>query len=212
MADTLAPIDFYFDFSSPYGYFASTQIEALAHDLKRSVHWHPVLLGPMFKAMGSAPLVQIPLKGEYSRHDMHRTARLHQIPFQLPSPFPVATVAAARIMLHLQQSDPQLAVRYAHRVFQAYYTQGMNISDANCALQLASDLGEDPTPIADAIATDAIKTLLRQSNEAALARGVFGSPFIIFDDEPFWGFDHFDIIRRWAATNTATSASAGGAA
>jgi len=37
-----APIDFYFDFSSPYGYFASTRIDALGAKYGREVVWRPV--------------------------------------------------------------------------------------------------------------------------------------------------------------------------
>src|SRR3546814_15725596 len=89
-------VDFYFEFSSPYGYFASTQIEALAAEFQRQVRWHPILLGPMFQATGSAPLVDVPVKGQYSLHDMKRTAKLFNIPFKQPDPFPNGTVSAAR--------------------------------------------------------------------------------------------------------------------
>jgi 2-hydroxychromene-2-carboxylate isomerase len=34
-----APVEFYFDFASPYGYLASTQIDALAARHGRSVAW-----------------------------------------------------------------------------------------------------------------------------------------------------------------------------
>ena len=44
-----APIDFYFDFSSPYGYFAAEKIDALAERFGRTVLWHPFLLGVTFK-------------------------------------------------------------------------------------------------------------------------------------------------------------------
>lgn len=200
---TPAAIDFYFDFSSPYGYFASTRIEALARELGRAVRWHPILLGPMFKATGTAPLVQIPLKGDYSRHDMLRTARLHGIPFQMPDPFPIATVAPARIMLHVGTSNPDLAASYAHRVFHAYYVDNVNVSQADEALRLAEGLGLDAADLADAIASEPVKALLRQSNDDAMARGVFGSPFIMIDGEPFWGFDRLDTIRLWARQQAA---------
>ena len=38
---------------------------------------------------------------------------------------------------------------------------------------------------------------MRAEVEAALAKGVFGSPYIIVDGEPFWGFDRFEQIDRW---------------
>ena len=62
-------IDFYFDFSSPYGYLASTRIDALAERYEREVAWHPILLGVVFKTTGGMPLPSIPLKGQYALHD-----------------------------------------------------------------------------------------------------------------------------------------------
>ena len=71
------PIDFYFDFSSPYGYLAAQKIEALAAKHGRAVDWHPVLLGVVFRQTGTAPLTDVPLKGDYSRRDFERSARFH---------------------------------------------------------------------------------------------------------------------------------------
>ena len=74
-----APIDFYFDFSSPYGYLAAQKIDALAAKHGRTVDWHPLLLGVVFKETGMAPLTMVPLKGEYSKRDFARSARFHGI-------------------------------------------------------------------------------------------------------------------------------------
>ena len=62
-------IDFYFDFSSPYGYLAAQKIDALAAKYGRTVNWRPMLLGVVFRQTGMAPLTQIPIKGDYSRRD-----------------------------------------------------------------------------------------------------------------------------------------------
>jgi 2-hydroxychromene-2-carboxylate isomerase len=42
-----------------------------------------------------------------------------------------------------------------------------------------------------------VKDKLRTEVDAAIARGVFGSPIVFVDDEPFWGVDRFDHIDRW---------------
>src|SRR6185312_861252 len=63
------PLEFYFDFSSPYGYLASTRIDALASKHGRAVTWRPYLLGVAFKATGQAPLVEQPLRGPYHVRD-----------------------------------------------------------------------------------------------------------------------------------------------
>jgi 2-hydroxychromene-2-carboxylate isomerase len=95
-----APIEFYFDLSSPYGFLAAQKIEALAAKHGRGVDWRPVLLGAMFRQTGMAPLTEIPLKGEYSKRDFARSARFHGIAgFRQPSRFPIPTQAPARIIL-----------------------------------------------------------------------------------------------------------------
>ncbi|MBM3483051.1 MAG: 2-hydroxychromene-2-carboxylate isomerase, partial [Alphaproteobacteria bacterium] len=74
MADS--PIDFYFDFSSPFGYLASERIDDIAGRHGRTTVWRPFLLGAVFKIVGTAPLLDYPMKGDYSRRDMVRSARL----------------------------------------------------------------------------------------------------------------------------------------
>ena len=70
-----APIDFYFDFSTPYGYLAAERIDALAAKHGRSVTWRPMQLGDAFKLTGGQPLPSIPMKGEYATRDFLRSAR-----------------------------------------------------------------------------------------------------------------------------------------
>lgn len=192
-----ANFDFYFDFSSPYGYLASTQIEALAAEFDRRVDWHPILLGPLFKAMGSAPLTEIPLKGKYALHDFERSARLAGIPYSQPKEFPIGTVAAARAVLYLQRNAPEKAVEFAKRLYRAYFAEGRSISESDTVLALAAEEGIDAAELANGIAQEETKNLLKKAVTDAMERGVFGSPFVFVDGEPFWGFDRFDHIRKW---------------
>jgi len=185
------PIDFYFDFSSPYAYFGSLEIEALARRHDRQVQWHPVLLGAVFKTLGTSPLTAIPKKGDYSLHDMQRTARFHNMLYTPPSKFPISTQAAARTMLWFQQQDPQHAVPFAQAIFSAYFTEDIDIGEPDTVVRIAGDLGIDRAALTAALADQAVKDRLRQATEQALERGVFGAPFVIADGESFWGFDWF---------------------
>ena len=185
-----APIDFYFDFSSPYGYLASTKIDALAARHGRKVTWRPMLLGAAFKATGGAPLPSIPLKGEYSKRDFLRSARFYGIPYNPPDPFPVSTVAACRAFYSL--ADGAERRKLASAFFNAYFVDNLNIGEPAHVLKVARALGLQPD-----IESQAVKDRTRAEVEAALAKGVFGSPYIIVDGEPFWGVDRFEQIERW---------------
>ena len=58
-----SPIRFYFDLSSPYGYFAALKIDDLAAEFGREVAWYPIMLGAAMKVTGSQPLALVPMKG-----------------------------------------------------------------------------------------------------------------------------------------------------
>ncbi|MBI4742326.1 MAG: 2-hydroxychromene-2-carboxylate isomerase [Betaproteobacteria bacterium] len=191
------PLDFYFDFSSPYGYLASEKIDALAGKYGRKVRWHPVLLGVIFKATGATPLTQAPLKGEYSLHDFSRSARFMGIPYAQPANFPIATQHAARSYYWLHGQDCALARRFAHTAYRAYFAGGRDISSPDVVLDLAASLGADRAALAGALAGQALKDKLREACENALKIGVFGSPYVVVDGEPFCGADRLPQIGRW---------------
>jgi 2-hydroxychromene-2-carboxylate isomerase len=131
------PILFCFDFTSPYSYIVSEKIDALAAAHGRQVRWRPILLGPVFKALGTVSLVSQPDKADYSVRDFLRSARFHGLPYVQPANFPVPTVAPARAYYWLHGQDCDLARRFAHGVFRACFVEGRDISTAATTLALA---------------------------------------------------------------------------
>jgi 2-hydroxychromene-2-carboxylate isomerase len=192
-----APIEFYFDFVSPYGYLAACQIEELAARHDRKVQWRPYLLGAVFKETGQAPLVTQPLRGPYHLHDFARSARRIGVPFKLPDPFPFAAIAPSRAFYWLEQRDPDLAVRFARRTFDRIFGEGQAVADAGAVAALAGPLGIDPVALTAGIGDPAIKDRLRAVTGDAIKRGAFGSPFIFVDGEPFWGHDRLGQVDEW---------------
>ena len=194
------PLEFYFDFSSPYGYFASTRIDDIAARHGREVAWRPFLIGVAFKATGQAPLVQQPMRGPYHSHDFPRTARRLKVPFRMPESFPFLSLAAARAFYWLSDSDPARARALAKAVYHAAFGEGRNVTAAETVAEIAAALGIDKAALLAAVNDPAIKERLKTETDAALARGVFGSPFVFVDGEPFWGSDRLDQVEEWLAT------------
>ncbi len=194
MAKTL---DFYFDFSSPYGFLAATQVEALAARHDCDLVWRPYLLGAAFKTTGRQPLLNHPVVGDYARHDIARTARLLDIAWQMPDKFPIMTVAACRAYYWLKDIDVQQAVEFCKLTYQAYFAENRNITDKAVLAEIVASLGIDPEQLLEALGDATVKQYFRDQVERALDLGVFGSPYIIVDGEPFWGLDHFDQLEIW---------------
>lgn len=194
------PIDFYFDFSSPYGYLASTKIEDLAAKYGRAVTWRPVLLGAVFKITGGQPLATIPLKGSYTAHDLARTARLLGVPFKLPTKFPMAAAAPSRAFYWVGDRDPALAKRLAQALYRAYFAEDRDISNPEVTGNVAAKLGVNKAELTQALNDPAVKERLRIEVDSAIERGVFGSPYIVVDGEPFWGSDRLGQVDKWLQT------------
>jgi 2-hydroxychromene-2-carboxylate isomerase len=191
-------IDFYFDFSSPYSYIASEWIEAVAARHGRAVNWHAILLGATFQAAELKSPVDHPLKREYSLRDFARSAKFAGVPMVQPSKFPIPTQNAARVFWWLHDSQSrERAVAWAHAGLRAYFTRGVDLSDAAALRDLAAASGVDPAEAERAWTDPVYKARLKRENDAAIAAGVFGAPFFIVDGEPFWGNDRRAQIEAW---------------
>lgn len=189
------PLEFWFDFSSPYAYLASQRIEALAARHGRAVDWRPMLLGAAFKVAGTQPLTDVPLKGEYSKRDFARSARFHGVDdFRMPSRFPIPTQAAARILLWAKANDPASTPRVAKAMLRAYWLLDRDISNPDLAAAAAAEAGVDAAAARAVVDDPQWKDALKREVDAGLAKGVFGSPFVIVDGESFWGLDRFDQL------------------
>jgi len=192
-----APIDFYFDFSSPYSYIASEWIEALAARHGRTVDWKAILLGATFAAAELKSAVDHPVKREYSMHDFERSARFAGVPLTIPATFPIPTQNAARVFWWLKDKRDTTASQWARHCLRAYFARGVDLSDTGRLAELAAEFGIDARE-AEAVWSDPQwKARLKAVNDAAIAAGVFGAPFFVVDKEPFWGNDRRPQIERW---------------
>ena len=194
------PIEFYFDFSSPYGYLAAQRIDEIAERHGRQVAWKPFLLGVTFKATGLGPMAEIPIKGDYFRHDVPRSARLLDVPVQVPDPFPFMSVSAARAVYWLSDRDEPRSRAFAKRLYQIAFGEGRDISRPESVVAAAADFGLEREAVSEALRDPAVKDRLRREVDAGIEKGVFGSPYIFVDDEPFWGHDRLDQVERWLET------------
>lgn len=196
-----APLAFYFDFISPYGYFASERIEQLAARHGRSVDWRPMLLGvAVLKVMGLKPLLDTPLKGDYVRRDVLRHARRHGVPLRRDLNASVGNpLPAARAFCWVKQQQPALQAAMAHALYRAFWAESRDLSTPQAVAAIALPAGVDAAALAEATASEEAAALLRNAVAASIKAGIFGSPTVVVDGEPFWGVDRFEEIDAWLA-------------
>jgi 2-hydroxychromene-2-carboxylate isomerase len=189
-------VTFFYDFSSPYSYLGSTQIEAIAVRHGAKIHWRPFLLGALFKKIGT-PTVPIDeatsAKRTWMLRDLADWAGYWQVPFRWPSRFPMRTVTALRMVLAVDEAArPELT----HRIYQAYWVEDRDISDPAELSAIARDAGHDPELVTRAQTDTALKQALIEATDAAQAAGVCGAPSFRVGEELFWGQDRLPLVAR----------------
>ena len=195
----MQPIDFYFDFASPYGYFMSGKINALAAQHGRSVNWRPILLFAALRALDLPAPFAHPVKLEYITADFARSARFLGVEYSLPPGFPALTQHAARAFYLLNELAPESAVPFAQSVLRGYFRQGRNIADIDViADMLCAQTGMlgDAQAVCTQLKSDAAKAMLQDAIHVAVGQKVFGSPFVFVDGEAFFGVDRLAQIAE----------------
>jgi len=188
-------VEFYFDFSSPYTYIASTRIEKICEDNGADLEWKPFLLGGVFNEIGSVPAIQIDNKFRYLRQDFEQSAIYYGVDFKFPDLFPLNSVRSMRGAFAAQEKGK--LVEYTHEMFRLYWTQGIDLSKADILGETVANIGIDTEWFVNRIAEQDIKDKLREETNTAIERGVFGAPTMFVDDQMFWGNDRLDFLDRY---------------
>ncbi|MCV2350210.1 2-hydroxychromene-2-carboxylate isomerase [Paucibacter sp. Y2R2-4] len=194
-----APIDFFFDFASPYGYIASQQIDKIAAQYGRSVTWRAIVLDANFQSLERIRIPSNIMRSDYIRRDAERLAAYYSTPYKTPSNLGAHTEQAARIFHWVHDRQPEQGRDFAHRVLKAYFVDDQNIAAEEVLQAIATDIGLSADDFQDASANPASRARLKAEVDMAEARGVFGSPFFIVEGERFWGNDRLPQLERWLA-------------
>ena len=187
-------IDFYYDFISPASYLAWTQLPALCKRTGAVIHYKPVLLGGVFKAIGNTSPATVPAKWAWFRKDLERYARHYDVPYVLNPHFIFSTVSAMRGAIWALESGQIEA--YNRAMFTAAWAEGKDLSSAEVLTEVLSAAGFDAAAVMQAMALPQNKSALIEACEAAAARGVFGAPSFFVDDELFFGQDRLEWVER----------------
>jgi 2-hydroxychromene-2-carboxylate isomerase len=198
---------FFYDLASPFSYLAATQIEALAARCGAEVEWRPILIGGLFKRIGT-PLVPISTypepKRRHSIEDMTRWARYYDVPFAFPSRFPMVTVAALRLLHtaaeYAKEQPKNALIALTHELFRAYWAADQDLNDPEVLLAALDRTGL-PRELFERTSDPAIKQRLLDATTEAEQLGVFGVPSFIVPapggaPELFFGQDRLLFVEK----------------
>ena len=193
-------VDFFYDFSCPYAYLAHTQIEALCARAEAELVWRPMLLGGVFKAVGTVQVPfasMIPTKARHNAFDMLRWAEHFDVPLTTPPTHPNRTVLALRATLAADAEIP----RASKAIFAAYWARGRDVAEPAVVREALDGAGLDGAGLVARAEDPAIRADLRARTDEAIAHGIFGAPAFVVTapgvaGDLFWGQDRLDFVEK----------------
>ena len=153
----------------------------------------------VFPVSGGLPVAQRPKQRlAYRSIELRRWRDYLRMPLNLtPRYFPVSTNLAARAIIAAETlRGADAALQLGGRIMAAVWANEENIADTETLTRLAAECGIDADRLLARAKDDEVKRCYSAYTEEAIARQVFGAPFYIYRDEPFWGQDRLEFLER----------------
>lgn len=185
-------VRFFHDFASPFSYLGATQVARVAARHGATVAWRPILLGALFRSIGTpnVPLMAFsPAKQRHLLVDLRRWAEHREVDFDWPACFPVRTVLPLRVALQAPEATAAL--------YRALWVEGRNIGEPAVVAEVLTDLGLDAAGLIEGASDPAVKAQLFANTQLAETSGVCGVPtFQLEDGVVVWGQDRLALLDR----------------
>jgi len=185
-------LDFYFDYLSPYAYFAWRKASSFCENRDLELKIHPVVFGKLLDHWGQLGPAEIPPKREWLIKYCARYAQQHNFKFKGPQFHPFNSLSALR--LSLSEVSGQNQEKVVTAIFEAGWAEGRDIGNIRTLVSVLESAGIDGESLAREINKPSIKEQLKHNTDKAIQLGVFGIPTMIIDEQLFWGNDQFDHI------------------
>ena len=178
---------FFYDLGSPYAYLAAERVNTV---LPQVPVWQPILLGGIWQHTGGGSWSLTAEREAGMREVTRRAAERGLQPIRWPDPWPANYLTAMRAATFAQKSGR--AVAFSLAAFRQAFAGGKDLSQTDNVLIAAAACELHPRAVLKGIETKGVKDALRQSTDAAAARGVQGVPTVAVGSELFWGDERLE--------------------
>ena len=191
-------VETYYDFRSPYAYFAASRIRKALFRPPVPVEWpwRPVSIDVLLNLQaGREPWASYvdplpPAKRAHLLADVRRSAAFYGVPLRPPKPSRPDSIPALCIASLL---DPDRHEAFRNSVFDALWQQQRDIADPDMLAACLTEAGNISEILTEALSPDA-RTILVDQTKRAYASGIFGVPSFVYEGEVFFGNDRLDML------------------
>ena len=193
----IKPLEFYFDFISPYSFIAHKQIRKIENKEGIKIIYKPVLLGGLHNLHGIKAPAFIPAKAKHMVRDCKLIAEKNNIRFKFNSYFPIRSLNLMRGVLVAEEDN--VKKYYIDNIFNTIWQDGLNMNDTIVIQKILQNLNVNPKTFSLRTSSSLIKDLLRKKTNQAYEKGVSGAPTFVVNNKIFWGQDRIEFALKEAS-------------
>ncbi len=181
---SMKELNFYFDFLSPFSYFAWLE---LSQNPELKIHFKPVALGPLLNHWGIKGPGEVQPKREFLLKQCLRYAAKNKIEFTTPKTHPFNSLYALRLCLKSTAGDLQGEVIKA--LWLAGWQKRIDMGEPDELQRVLREAGLPAEELYEKSFSKEAKVELKANIQEAISLGVFGVPSMVVGQELFWGQD-----------------------
>ncbi len=191
-------IDYCYALVSPWSFIGHARLQDIAKRHDAVINFKPVNLGKLFPATGGTMFKdRHPARLAYRLVEIERWNK--HLNFGLntqPKYFPVPDQMAACLTIEAgRQGHDMGALSLAY--MRAVWKEERNLADAATVAAIADEQGLDGKGLLAQSGEGSQAHLQWEANTAeAIAKGVHGVPWYVYNGEPFWGQDRLDFLDK----------------
>ncbi|MBW2394675.1 MAG: DsbA family protein [Deltaproteobacteria bacterium] len=192
----MSRIEFYYDFRSPYSYFATCRMHLLA-EKGAEISWRPSNVDVLLNLQqGREPAAEVldPLCAPKRAHfmaDIFRMIEYWKIPFAMPSPVVPTCHQAMAVAALLEQAGSE-GEKFRDALFRAVWQEQKDASDP-AVIRACMEAGGVEAELLGRAEKEGME-LLTRNTVAAFDRGVFGVPTFVIGEELYFGADRMELL------------------
>lgn len=202
MSDTAKPelhVTVFSDYICPFCYIGHVRLARLRDEYDLKVNWSMVEIHPETPAQGR-PVDELGYPPEQWNAMMGELGTMAQSEAIVIRPHTFTTNSHQALLLAEAAKEQGGAVFYAlhHRLFTAYFGDGLNIGDTDVLRQLAAESGVTPDTVERAWTDPQYPTRLRHNLKAAQELEVTGTPTFFIGTRKLTGALSVETLRHAA--------------
>jgi len=187
----IKPIDFYFDFVSPYSFLAHKEIQKIEKKEEIKIRYKPILVGGLHNLHGIKAPAFIPAKAKHMIRDCKLIALKNGVKFKFNSYFPIRSLNLMRGVFVADEDN--IKSYYIDSIFNTIWQDGLNMNDQIIIEKVLKNLNVNPKTFILRSTSSLIKDSLRKKTNDAYEKGIFGAPTFVVNNKIFWGQDRIEF-------------------